>query len=66
MKQLPISLKNLILDLQENDSGENSENLKWLGEGIKLFPSSLESLKLNLNNYNLGDKNFKYLAEGIK
>lgn len=35
MKQLPINLVNLALDLSGNDLQKNSDNMYWLSEGIK-------------------------------
>lgn len=42
--------------------------MKHLGESLKLLPTTLHTLVLNLYNNKLGNKeeNIKYLGEGIK
>lgn len=35
MKNLPNKLRKLILNLENNELGENAMNLRWLAEGIK-------------------------------
>lgn len=54
MRQLPNSLLNFTLDLYSNNLGENVDEMKWLGEGIKQLPNSLLNLGLNLESNNLG------------
>lgn len=41
MKSLPISLKNLELCLSSNNFGENKDNMRYLGEGMKQLPKNL-------------------------
>lgn len=61
MKQLPNKLESLILNLEGNNLGENTENLKGLGEAM---PNNLEKLVLGFYNNNLGDnyENFKWIG----
>lgn len=69
MKQLPSKLQDLSLQLSNNKFGNNSEDLKWLGEGMKFLPGNLKNLELNLRSNNiLGDnnQNLIWLVEGMK
>lgn len=49
MKKLPKNLKVLELYLKYNMLGENSDNLKCIGEGMKQLPCGLQNLTMNLN-----------------
>lgn len=53
------------MDLSKNNLGSNTEDLKYLGQGIKKLPNNLSNLELDLNNNDdLGQssKNLKHLA----
>lgn len=54
MKQLPKNLQTFILDLQYNDLEGNSEQMNWLGEGLKYLPNNLKILELYLSSNNIG------------
>lgn len=42
------------MDLPANNLGVLSDNLNYLGHGMKNLPSNLNYLHLNLSNNNLG------------
>lgn len=64
MKYLPHNLQQLNLNLSINNLGDNSENMKFLRDGIKQLPNSLQNIQLKINHNNLGVTidNMKYLA----
>lgn len=70
LKKLPTYnfLKNLKLNLSDNNLGDNPENFIYLGEGLNQLPNSLKYFKLNLTTNNLGKNitGLKYLAKSIK
>lgn len=50
MKQIPSNLQNLKLDLSGNELGKNTDNMKFLGEGMQQVPNNLESFELDLSS----------------
>lgn len=56
------------MNLYRNNFGENTENMKYFGEGMKYLPNSLQILTINLCYNNLGG-NFEsmiWLKESMK
>lgn len=66
VKNLPIKLQNLELDLSENRLGENVENFKLLGNVLKEHSNGLRCLGLDLGWNSMGKNDIKYLGEGMK
>lgn len=62
------NLKQFELSLSNNSLGENSENMLYLADLMKLLPNNLKYFKLNLseNRLDLDVENLKYLSEGMK
>lgn len=63
-----INLKQLKLDLCKTYLGESEENMTNIAKVIRLFPSSIQYLELNLQG-NRFEKNlfcFKYFGESFK
>lgn len=48
MKQLPNNLQNFKLMLEQNNLGENSTNLKFMGDKMKQLPYRLKNFELDL------------------
>lgn len=54
MENLPNNLKCLKLYLSNNNLGVNTDNMKYLGRGIKYIPNNLQELHLDLDFNTLG------------
>lgn len=57
-------MKSLKLDLNYNNLEEDTENMKFLCEGMKKLPQNLQKFRLNLVGNDLGykEENIKYLG----
>lgn len=68
MKYLHINLQILELNLYRNYIGANSENMRYLAQGIKLLPKFLKTLKLLFSDNRFEEINdgMEWLSEGIK
>lgn len=49
LKEFTKNINNFRLDLSSNNLGEEVENWKWLGEGMKWVSNNLQSFTLNLS-----------------
>lgn len=58
-------MREFTLELALSKLGENTENIRFLGEGMKHFPKKLKIFNLNLWHNNL-EGNMMYLVDGIK
>lgn len=57
---MPKNLKDLGLNFIENNIGENPEDMKYLGQGLKELPSGLWYLTLNFaRNDSVGSTQIK-------
>lgn len=69
MKFLPGNLQRFELILSYNNlGGKNTENFRWLEQGMRQLPDNLEHLRLNLQGNKLGEnvENMKYLGKGME
>lgn len=54
IKNLPINLQELVLNLSKCNIGKNENNVKYLREGINKLPYNLQSLVLDVSSNFLG------------